>query len=228
MRSHLLCRQLSWPQTYFFEQGEPVKSLMAGIVPAVAACLASAAEAQVCAGFPTADREFTIGASTNFPEGLNPRGVEVSYNAPGPLSVVGGASVVSIENDEGILAESVLVGASYTLLGSQTGAGGQVCPITSLGYSWSDDLGTSGSLSVGLGLGANLSLNRTFGVYPYVAPQVVLSRASLDGDTETGADLGVAGGVMVGIGALWVGPSVTHVVESGADPVFGIRGGFRP
>ncbi len=205
-----------------------MKRITAGILSAFAACLATPAQAQICAGFPTAEREFTIGASVDFPERLNPRGAEASWNVPGPFAVAAGASVVSVEGDDGILAQSVSAGASYALLGDPSGARGQVCPLAALGYTTSDDLGSAASLSLGVGLGLNLSASRTFGIYPYAAPQVVLSRSTFNGDTDGSTDLAVTGGVLVGVGALWVGPTVAYLVEDGAEPVFGIRGGFRP
>jgi hypothetical protein len=200
---------------------------MTSFIPALAAVwIASAAEAQICAGFPTADREFTIGGNVQFPEGLYHRGAEISYNLPGPLSVAGGAAVVSLEDERPLVAQGVSAMASYHLLGSSTGAGGQVCPFVGLGYTWSDDFGTSSSLSGGLGLGINISMGRNFGVYPYIAPQVVLASASFEDGSSTAT--AISGGLIIGVGPVWIGPVATRLIEGDGDVVYGIRAGLRP
>lgn len=210
-----------------------MRNSMTSFIPALAAvCIAAAAEAQVCVGYPTADRELTIGGNVQFPDGLDLAGVEMSYNLPGPLAVAGGAAVVSLEGAESLLGQGVAAMASYDLLGSSTGSGGQVCPFAGLGHTWLDEPGSTTSLSAGLGLGINLSMGRSFGLYPYVAPQVVFSEANFEdeyrGLDESSTDVVITGGVLIGLGRVWIGPVVTHLLEGDGDPVFGIRAGIRP
>lgn len=81
-----------------------MKKTTIGLLAALAAVsVAGAARAQICAGYPTTDRQFAFGANMQFPEGADfgqVWGVEASYNATGLLSFAGGVTFVDPEGDD--------------------------------------------------------------------------------------------------------------------------------
>ena len=65
-------------------------------------------------------------------------------------------------------------------------------------------------------------------VMPYAIPQIVVVWFSVDDlDSDTDTDFGFRGGVLVGVGIIFVGAEVNHTFVEGADPLFGIRAGIR-
>jgi hypothetical protein len=198
-----------------------------GILAAVAAVgFAQAAEAQLCAGFPSSQRGFYFGGRIDFPSGDNTLGVEAAYNAAGPLAVFGGLNVI----DHGDHSDNQFrVGAALEVaqLGAFIGPRVSACPTAEVRWI-SDDGDTFMEIPVGLGIGADLGLPAGPSVSGYVIPQIVFARLSGEGfDTVSSSDFGVTGGVMVGLGQIVVGGELRHVFISGADPVFGIRVGIR-
>lgn len=193
---------------------------------------AGTARAQICAGFPTVDRQFTLGGSTHFPEGLNQWGVEGSYNFTGPATVFADVEFVSLE--DGDASEEIFqIGAAFELpsVGTALGSGASACPVLAVSYAPVEDVGTLWGVSAGFGLGGSWSGGPNFTISPYVIPQVSFSRFDAEGDDpdddDESTDFAVTGGVLLGFGNFWIGPTVGHVFVEGADPVFGIRAGIR-
>jgi len=193
---------------------------------------AGTARAQICAGFPTVDRQFTLGSSIHFPENLNQLGIEGSYNFVGPATLFADVEFVSLE--DGDASEEIFqVGAAFELpsVGAALGSGASACPVLAVSYAPVEDVGTLWGVSAGFGLGGSWSSGSSFTISPYVIPQVSFSRFSAEGndpdDDDESTDFAVTGGVLLGFGNFWVGPTVGHVFVDGADPVFGIRAGIR-
>lgn len=212
-----------------------MRKITAGILPVLAlACSAATAGAQVCAGLPTVDGQFSFGGSVHFPRNADQWGVEASYDAEGPYSVFGGVTVVSGE-DGGGSDDAVGLGGAYVVRSSPLGPRAQVCPTASVGYNNSPGLGTATSLALGVGVGSAAPATATerASFHPYVLPQVVFSQFQADDDSplpvEDGGDIvfAISGGVLVGFGSFWVGPVAAFVLEDGADPTIGIRAGIR-
>lgn len=193
------------------------------------AIYAPSVAAQVCAGFPTVDRQFSFGGSLGFPDGGNQYGAEVSYNVQGPFAVFGGVDIFSPDG-EGDSTDVFYAGGSYNLLSLSVGEGAnpvQVCPTARVDYSSGDGYSVL-QVPVGVGLGTSLSLTPAAQLMPYVIPQLVVSRVSVDGfDSETETSLGVRGGALIGVGMFFIGAELEHLFEDNFDTAYGIRAGIR-
>lgn len=211
-----------------------MKRNIVGILAAVAAVgFAQAAEAQLCAGFPSSDRGFYFGGRYDFGssilpvEGVSALGVEAAYNAAGPLSVFGGLNVLSHEDDDETV-NLFRAGAAFEVasLGAMIGPQVSACPTAEARWISEEGL-TFMEIPVGLGVGADLGMPAGPSIGVYAQPQIVFFRISGEGASVTENNFGVTAGAMVGFGQLTVGADVRQVFESGNDPVFGIRAGIR-
>ncbi|HEU4452802.1 MAG TPA: hypothetical protein VFR81_07065 [Longimicrobium sp.] len=207
------------------------------VVAAVAAAgVTGSAGAQVCAGFPTVDRQFSFGVNAQFVDGSelgDILGVEASYNAQGPLSVFGGLTVVDgqdVIDDVNIYA----AGLAYDLTPAVAPGAVSLCPQLSISYARIEDLGNGINVPLGFGIGTSLVGGTGVSIDPFIVPQLIFSRFEADedlglgdDDTETSTDVGVYGGVNVSFGRFWIGGSLNHVFVDEADTQFGIRAGIR-
>jgi hypothetical protein len=193
-----------------------------------ASMLASPAAAQICASFPTMERQFSFGASLGFPEGGDQWGVEASYNFLGPLAFFGGMDVFSAEGgDESD--ETFYGGASFgadSLLSLPANL--SACLVGRVGYNGFEG-GSSIQVPLGFGVGTTLSVTPTTPVMVYVIPQFIISRFSVDAldIDETETDIGLQAGGMAGFGMFFGGAEVRHVFTDGGDTTFAIRAGIR-
>jgi hypothetical protein len=207
----------------------------AGLLAALATvAFAGSAQAQICAGFPTADRGFYFGGRADFPEGGDSFGVEANYNASGPLSVFGGLDVVSTEGVDDSDQNVYRAGVAFELasLGMMIGPRVSACPVVEVAWASEDDV-TAMQIPIGLGIGASLGLPVGPTVAGYVQPALVISRLDVPDDAvlledESSTDFGIKAGVLVGFGMITVGGEVSHLfVDNAPDPTFGIRVGIR-
>lgn len=204
--------------------------------------LATSAQAQICAGYPSSDRGFYFGARADFPEDIDSYGVEANYNFSGPLGVYGGLNVISAEDesegDESL--DEVFAGIALEApsIGLMIGPRVSACAVGEL-RNISDDGDSYTEIPLGLGIGADLGLPVGPSVAGYVQPQVVFSRFDSDdedfeADNET--NFGVKAGIMAGFGLFTVGGEVRHLfLDENEDltsvirdeTTFGIRVGIR-
>ncbi len=208
-------------------------------VAAIAATgVVGSAGAQVCAGYPTAERQFSIGANAQFVDESelgDILGVEASYNVQGPLSVFGGLTVVDgqdVIDDVNIYS----AGLAYEFVTPRTAEAPSIslCPQLSFSYGTIDGLGSGLNVPLGFGFGTTLPAGTGVDISPFVVPQLIFSRFEADEDlgfgddgTDTSTDAGVYGGVNVSFRNFWVGGSITHVLARNSDTQFGIRVGLR-
>ena len=198
-----------------------------------AATLAGGAQAQVCAGFPTVDRGFSLEGRIDFPDDVDSFGVEGSYNAAGPLSVFGGLNVVSGEADEDESVDVFNVGAAFETpqIGALLGPTVSACPQARFEYVDLDGA-TAFSIPVGIGFGATLATSPSGPtISPYVIPQLVYSKFELDDEiadvSDSSTDFGIRGGALLTFGMFFVGGEVNYVAADNSDAVFGLRAGVR-
>ncbi|HYW06209.1 MAG TPA: hypothetical protein VE913_04580 [Longimicrobium sp.] len=213
-----------------------MKKLAVGILTAVSAVtFVGTAGAQICAGYPTADRGLSFGARADFPDNLDSFGVEASYNAAGPLSVFGGLNVVSVEDVDNSDQDVYFVGAALETpsIGAMIGPTVSVCPQARFEYV---DIEGASAFNIPIGLGFGTTLGSTVGggtISPYVIPQLVISRyeaddnGGADGASESDTYFGVRGGALLGFGQVYVGGEVNYLAGDNSDAVFGIRAGLR-
>jgi hypothetical protein len=206
------------------------RTSVAFLVAATVLFRAAPVGAQICAGFPTVDSQYSLGGSLDFPSGGNSWGVDGSADLEGLLGVFASFDTFSPEGSGGSQ-NSYSIGAAATLLSATVGGGADslsICPTARLGYA---DFGAGSVIEVpiGVGIGTRVSVS-PLPVMPYAIPQFVVSRYSYDNEqigSSTEFDFGFRGGVLLGFGPLFVGPEFTHVFREGTDPVLGIRGGIR-
>lgn len=212
----------------------------AGFLAAVATvALASTAQAQICAGYPTGDRGMYFGGRADFPEDLDSYGVEANYNFSGPLGVYGGLNVISAEDevDEDDDSEDELfagVAFEFANLGLMIGPRVSSCLVGEV-RNISDDDVSYNEFPIGLGIGASLGVPG-IPVSGYVQPQLIITRVSVeDLDSETETNFGVKAGANIGFGLITVGGEVRHIFSDEDDLIgiirdettFGIRAGIR-
>jgi hypothetical protein len=190
----------------------------------VLALSALPAAAQICAGFPTVDRQFTFGAELDFPSGASEWGVEASYNAAGPLTGFFGVDILTPDGSDA--RDTYFAGVALTgLVPSETLS---ICPVVQVGFTDTPG-GSMIRVPAGLGFGTTLYLSPSIPLMPYVIPQVVYSRFSPDnGDSMGEFDGAIRAGALISSGMFFAGAEVEFVFEEGADPLFGIRAGIRP
>jgi len=213
-----------------------MKKIAVGILTAVSAVtFVGTAGAQICAGYPTADRGLSFGARADFPDNKDSFGVEASYNASGPLSVFGGLDVVSTEGVDDSDRDTYFVGAALETpsIGAMIGPTVSVCPQAQFRYT---DIVGGSAYDIPIGLGFGTTLGSSLGgaaISPYVIPQLVIRRlegddiGGADGDSESDTYFGVRGGALLGFGQVYVGGEVNFLAGDNSDAVFGIRAGLR-
>jgi hypothetical protein len=202
-----------------------------------AATLSGSAQAQVCAGFPTVDRGFSLGGRLDFLDGENSFGVDASLNAAGPLSIFGGLNV--LPDDETITADDRddLLFAGLALetpsIGAMLGRSVSACPQARA------EFGAFGGLDylrvpVGLGFGGTFATSPAGPTLsPYVIPQVVFTRVSVFDANESETEFGVRGGALLTFGMFYVGAEANYVGGRfnypawGKDTTLGLRAGVR-
>jgi hypothetical protein len=180
---------------------------------AATVALAGAAEAQVCAGYPSSDRGFYFGARADFPEDIDSYGVEANYNFSGPLGVYAGLNVLSAEEEEeGDESEDEYfagIALEAPSLGMMIGPRVSACAVGELRNITIDDDSYT-EIPLGLGIGASLGVPG-IPVSAFVQPQVVFSRFDIeDLDTENETNFAIKAGAFVGFGLVTVGGEVRH------------------
>lgn len=208
-----------------------MKKTSVSLLAAVAALsLAGTASAQVCAGFPTMDGQFSLAAVANFPEDIDEFGVEGSYNTAGPIALNAGYIRNSFGDDASANTFQVGVSFDVTSLEGPAPAAISLCPTVQFGYttySESDDA-TGYTVPVGLGFGTSLPLGATTQLQPYVIPQIVFGKLDVDGlDNDWENEFGLRAGANVTFGMFFVGGEVRKIFEEGNDAVFGVKAGIR-
>ncbi|HEY0151833.1 MAG TPA: hypothetical protein VGB92_07545 [Longimicrobium sp.] len=210
-----------------------MKKTTLAIAALAAATLAGSAQAQVCASYPTVDGGISLGGRIDFPDDLDSFGVEASYNARGPLSVFGGLNVLSGEGDDDDGEDLFFAGLAFETpqIGAMLGPGASACPQVRVEYGDFDGL-TYLRVPVGLGLGATVATSPSGPtISPYVIPQIVFTRVSVDDLDESETEFGLRGGALLTFGQFFVGGELNYTGGdlniTGSDTQFGIRAGVR-
>ena len=211
-----------------------MKKTMSGFAAAVAALVvAGSASAQVCAGFPIAGGQGSVGGLASFPSGVDNFGVEGAYNFTGPLAL-NAAYIRSEETGAGGGSLDVFRAGAALDISSGTGGmlpGISVCPNVRADFTSQDDVDAY-VIPVGLGLGASLPLgSRDMTLSPYVIPAAYFSHISGDLGgihvSDSSTDFGIRGGADLSVDRFYFGGTVEWVDGSGNDPVFGVRAGIK-
>lgn len=198
--------------------------------------LASTAQAQICAGFPTRENQGEIHALANFPSDIDQFGVEGSFNFAGPFSASAGYIYSKEQGTGGDHLNTFRVGAALDITSYVGGIlpGLSVCPNVRADFSSQNGVDLY-EIPVGLGLGLSLPLGAPdVTLTPYAIPALVITRFSIpdplnpsDNISDTSTDFGVRGGADVNFDRFFLGGTVEWVNRTGQDPVFGVRAGIK-
>lgn len=210
-----------------------MKKTTLALAALAAATLAGSAQAQVCASYPTVDRGISLNGRIDFPDDLDSFGVEASYNAAGPLSVFGGVNVLSADVDDSDSQDVFFAGLAFETpqIGAMLGPTVSACPQARIEYADFDG-GSLMNIPVGLGFGGTFATSPSGPtISPYVIPQVVFSRFSLDdelgGASESETNFGLRGGALLTFGMFFVGGEANFLAGDNSDTTLGLRAGVR-
>lgn len=204
-----------------------------GLAAAAALLVAGSASAQVCAGFPIAENQGSIGGLASFPSGVNNFGVEGAFNFRGPFSANAGY-IRSEETGGGGDSQDVFrVGAALDISSATAGIlpGVSVCPNVRADFASESDV-NSYLIPIGLGLGVSVPMgSQGMSLSPYAIPAAYIfhisgETAGIDfSDTET--KFGIRGGADLNVDRFYFGGTVEWVNLPDQDAVFGVRAGIR-
>jgi hypothetical protein len=225
------------------------KSLFATVAAVVGIGVgATAADAQVCAGFPTLQGQSSIALSSSFPQDADRFGAEVSANTAGPLALFGAYQRTTSNVQDGQHANTYTAGAALEVADSFRGPfqlGLSACPVVSGSLTRMEGADVW-QVPVGVGFGSRIELDPTgrLEVMPYVVPQLVWTRVDFDGaptnglfdplfgrqdalDSRESTEFGLRTGVVVGAGRFFVGGEFNNIFDDGVGGTFGVKAGVR-
>jgi hypothetical protein len=167
----------------------------AALAGAVALVFAAApASAQVCAGMPTAPGQTSIGARASFPTGGTQFGIEAGRNWNNPLGVFVNLNLLMPEDDNEDNVAVIGGGFAYEVgdFIPAVPAWLSICPLVAVAVTTGD--ATRFDIPVGVGFGTRIAANG-FEILPFVIPQFVITRVSVDGVTfsDNNFDIGFGG-----------------------------------
>lgn len=193
------------------------------LVAALSLATTADAAAQLCAGFPTNRDQGTIEALGQFADGGESYGARASFHG-GSAAMFGGVDF----SDAGIGDDGAELYSFGLAVGtrSETDLRFSSCGVAQIRYSESDGASLL-QLPVGIGLATDTATGPGSLASVYAIPAVYYSRVDLGGLTDDSFDAGVLGGVVLTLDRVFLGGTVEHVFEDGAEPVFGIRAGIR-
>jgi hypothetical protein len=191
---------------------------------AAALLVAGSAGAQVCAGFPAAPGQGTVGVLANFPSGYEQYGVQGDYNSLGPIAFNGG---ILGAFHEGATLFTLRGGVAFKLDSLARAPGLSLCPNLRVDFSSRSGLNLW-QVPIGFGIGATLPLGGGTALTPYVIPALVWQKLSGGtGNSVSETDFGLRGGTDVSFGRFYLGGTAEWVQAPGTRVMFGIRGGAK-
>jgi len=207
-----------------------MKKTTCTIAAAVATLLAAgSARAQICAGFPIADNQGSVGLLADFPSGVNDFGVEGAFNFRGPFSANAGY-IRSEETGAGTgHLDTFRVGAAFDISGYTAGflPGVSICPNARADFASQDGV-DSYLIPVGLGLGVSVPVGSPgMSLSPYVIPAIYFIHLSDGTDSFSDNKFGIRGGADVNVDRFYFGGTIEWINAEGSDAVFGVRAGIK-
>lgn len=208
-----------------------MKKTMFGLAAAAVLVAATSASAQVCAGFPIAENQGSIGALASFPSGINNFGVEGAFNFAGPFSANAGYIRSEETGSGGDHLDNFRVGAALDISSATAGIlpGVSVCPNVRADFASQGGV-DSYLIPVGVGLGVTLPMgSQGMSLTPYAIPAAYFFHVSAGGGlgSVSETDFGVRGGADLNIDRFYFGGTIEWVNTEGSDAVFGVRAGIK-
>jgi hypothetical protein len=196
-------------------------AVVAGLAFSVPAVL----DAQVCAGYAAMPGSLSAGANVANPPGGSSLGMEASYNFTNPLGVFGSFNLV---RPEGEANHSIIGGGvSYEVTDFVpiVPAWLSVCPLAGVSLSSVNGASTL-TMPVGMGFGTTIPiLPGAVDVMPFMAPQFVMTRVSVDDVSMTDHNFGIGFGALARVSNLYAGVTAGKEFVEAADIDVAFRAG---
>lgn len=182
--------------------------------------------AQACLGLP-AGSGTTVLASLSFPS--NATGFTLSGVGSVAESLYGSASIGVVSPDVQGASNLTVAGGGLAYEVPRLLETASICPSAGVSYGFVDSVNLL-SIPLGVAVGTTVPLDdkATSTLTPYVTPQFVWTRATVDGlDGSTSSNyMALNAGATFGFGQFVAGPFVTKPFEDGMEAVFGLQGGL--
>lgn len=195
-------------------------------VTLVMAATAVPAAAQVCQGYPTAPGQTGIGLRASFPTGGTLFGVEAGRNWMNPLGVVANLNLQVPDDDDADNVPVAGVAFAYELAEFVPAIPTwlSVCPVAGISVGFGD--ATEFRVPLGVGFGASYGTPDGFAIQPFVRPQFVLTRISIDDIDVNDNNFGIAFGAFAKFSGVYGGVTLGKDFISGSDLDVMIQGGL--
>jgi hypothetical protein len=199
----------------------------AALAGAVALVFAAApASAQVCAGMPTAPGQTSIGARASFPTVGTVLGIEASRNWNNPLGVFVNLNLLMPDADDADNTTLIGAGLAYEVGGfiPAVPAWLSVCPVAAVTLDLGGDA-TGFTIPLGVGFGTRFAANG-FEILPFVIPQFVLTRFSVEGVNFDDQNFGIGFGGFAKFSGVYGGVTLNRIFVDGASTDIAFQGGL--
>jgi hypothetical protein len=203
------------------------KTVMTAAAGTMALFLAAApAAAQICSGYPTARGQTSVGLRASFPTEGTTVGIEASRNWQNPLGVFANLNLLMPDADEADNVAIGGVGLAYEITEFVPAVPEwlSVCPTAAVTIQGGD--ATTFTVPVGVGFGTTIGTAEGFSILPFVMPQFVMTRVSLDDVTVTDHNFGIGAGVFARFSGVYGGVTFGRIMASEEDATITFQGGL--
>jgi hypothetical protein len=203
------------------------KTMITAAAGALMLVLAAApAAAQICSGYPTMPGQTSVGLRASFPTGGTSIGVEASRNWRNPLGVFANLNLLMPDDDE--LDNQTVAGLGFayevTEMLPAIPQALSVCPVAAVTLQGGD--ATTLTFPLGVGFGTSVDVAEGFAIQPFVMPQFVLTRVSVDNVTVSDHNFGFGAGAFATFGGVYGGVTLGKIMASGTDVTIAFQGGL--
>jgi hypothetical protein len=197
---------------------------------AVAAALALAAvpaAAQICAGYPNSPGQTSVGLRASFPTGGTTLGVEASRNWMNPMAAFVNVNLLMPDEDDSDNVAVLGGGLAYEVGGFIPAVPTwlSVCPVAGVTFMSQDDV-TTLTFPLGVGFGMTLATTETFSINPFVIPQFVLTRISVEDVSTSDNNFGIGAGGIIKFRGVYGGVTLGKIFVDGSDTDITFSGGL--
>jgi hypothetical protein len=195
---------------------------------AVAAMLGAAAPAaaQICAGQPTEPGQTSIGARASFPTGGTTLGVEASRNWNNPMGAFVSFNLLLADDDGADNTPIFGGGLAYEVGGfiPAIPVWLSVCPVGAVTFASANDV-TQLTVPLGVGFGTTFG-TPDLSIHPFVIPQFVLTRISVDDVSVSDNNFGFGAGAFAKLRGVYGGITVGKILVEGSDTDVAFQAGL--
>jgi hypothetical protein len=188
--------------------------------------MAAPAAAQICSGYPTLPGQTSVGLRASFPTGGTSIGIEASRNWQNPLGVFANLNLLMPDDDD--LDNQTVAGLGFayevTEMLPAIPQWLSVCPVAAVTVQGGD--ATTLTFPLGVGFGTSFEVADGFAIKPFIMPQFVLTRVSVDDVTVSDNNFGFGAGAFASFGGVYGGVTLGKIMASGTDVTIAFQGGL--